>query len=413
MPGRVPLIQVHIRKGNVMLSSRGSAVRATLRAGIVALALTLVFALAAVAKTKGTPVAVSAHAGDQATLTFNKATSKSLKKAHVKLQAVKPSKHAKAGFVLPTKSGRWNFTAANGTLNLKGGLRLKLGKHSQTFGTLVFSRGAKGGAQLTIKSHGKKVKVFNMAKKGVKAKNKGNRQTVSKFTVTLTKQGANLINKALKHKVFKAKQKLGTFQVTISNATVTGKPPVAGAPGTGAAPTSGVGISFARALDQIPGLSATPLGDASGTLPAPLGTTPIPVLDGTAVTLPIDGAQTTATFNQGTLTGTIPLSGGIQLDDGNASVSLTNPTLTLGTGTEGSTLSVSLNGGPEIKLFDIDTSQLEAAATPNGQLDLNGLLATLSSEAASSLNKLLGTNAFTTGMPIGGLTVILPQAPSS
>ena len=42
-----------------------------------------------------------------------------------------------------------------------------------------------------------------------------------------------------------------------------------------------------------------------------------------------------------------------------------------------------------------------------------GLLATLSSEAASSLNKLLGTNAFTTGMPIGGLTVILPQAPSS
>jgi hypothetical protein len=386
-----------------------------LRAGIVALALTLVFAIAAVAKTKGTPVAVSAHAGDQATLTFNKATSKALKKAHVKLQAVKPSKHAKAGFVLPTKSGRWNFTAANGTLNLKGGLRLKLGKHSQTFGTLVFSRGAKGGAQLTIKSRGKKVKVFTMAKKGVKAKNKGNRQTVSKFTVTLTKQGANLINKALKHKVFKAKQKLGTFQVTISNVTVTGKPPVAGAPapGTGAAPTSGVGISFARALDQIPGLSATPLGDASGTLPAPLGTTPIPVLDGTAVTLPIDGAQTTTTFDQGTLTGTIPLSGGIQLDNGNASVSLTNPTLTLGTGTEGSTLSVSLNGGPQIKLFDIDTSQLEAAATPNGQLDLNGLLATLSSEAASSLNKLLGTNAFTTGMPVGGLTVILPQAPSS
>jgi hypothetical protein len=393
-----------------MLSFRGTAVRAMSRAGVVALVIALTFALTAVAKTKGTPVAVGAHAGDQATLTFNKATSKSLKKAHVTLQAVKPSKHAKSGFVLPTKSGKWNFTAANGTLNLKGGLRLKTGKHSQTLGTLVFSRGAKGGAQLTIKSHGKKVKVFDMAKKGVTAKNKGNRQTVSKFTVTLTKQGANLINKALKHKVFKAKQKLGTFQVTISNVTSTGKPPVAG---PGAAPTSGVGISFARALDAIPGLSATPLGDASGTLPAPLGTTPIPVLDGTAVTLPIDGSPTTATFNQGTLTGTIPLTGGIQLDNGDASVSVTNPTLTLGTGTEGSTLSASLNGGPEIKLFDIDTSQLESAATPNGQLDLNGLLATLSSEGASSLNKLLGTNAFTTGMPIGGLTVILPQAPSS
>ena len=72
--------------------------------------------------------------------------------------------------MLPTKSGRWNFTAANGTLNLKGGLRLKLGKHSQTFGTLVFSRGAKGGARLRVKAHGKKLKVFNMAKNSVKAR---------------------------------------------------------------------------------------------------------------------------------------------------------------------------------------------------------------------------------------------------
>ncbi len=66
-----------------------------------------------------------------------------------------------------------------------------------------------------------------------------------------------------------------------------------------------------------------------------------------------------------------------------------------------------------IKLFDIDTNQLLQSATPNGGLDLQGLLATLSSEGAASLNQLLGTDAFTTGQPIGGLTVILPHPPGS
>jgi hypothetical protein len=315
-------------------------------------------------------------------------------------------------FTLPTKSGRWNFTAASGTLNLKGGLRVKRGKRSQSLGTLVFSRGAKGGAQLTVKVHHKKLKIFTMAKKGAKAKTKGNRQTISKFSVTLTKQAATLLNKALKHKVFRARQKLGSFQVTVSSTTAPGTPtPGAGAPG--AAASSGVGISFARALDSIPGLSVTPLGSASGTLPGPLGTTHIPVLDGTAVTLPLNGGTASLSYDNGILTGTLPLSGGIQLDNGEGSVTISNPTLTLGTGTEGSTLSASLNGGPEIKLFDIDTDQLLQSATPNGGLDLQGLLATLSSEGASSLNQALGTDAFTTGQPIGGLTVILPNPPGS
>jgi hypothetical protein len=392
-----------------MLSSRGSAVRAMLRAGIAALAIALVLAPVAVTKSNGKPVAVTAHAGDKATLTLSGATSRALKKAHVTIQALKPSTHNKSTFTLPTKSGRWNFTAANGTLNLKGSLRVKLGKRAQQLGPMVFSRGAKGGAQLTVKLHGKNLKIFNMAKKGAKAKTKGNRQTVSKFTVTLTKQAATLLNKALKHKVFRANQKLGSFQVTVSSTTATGAP----APGAGAAPTSGVGISFARAVQSIPGLSATPMGSASGTLPAPLGTTPIPVLDGTSVTLPLNGGTAGLSFANGILTGTLPLSGGIQLNNGQGSVTVSNPTLTLGSGTEGSTLSASLNGGPEMKLFDIDTNQLVQSATPNGGLDLQGLDATLSSEGAASLNQLLGTDAFTTGQPIGGLTVILPNPPGS
>jgi hypothetical protein len=130
------------------------------------------------------------------------------------------------------------------------------------------------------------------------------------------------------------------------------------------------------------------------------------------VTLPLPSGDAGLSFANGTLTGTIPLSGGIQLHNGQLSATITNPTLTLGTGTEGSTLSASLNGGPEIKLFDIDTTKLQQAATPNGGLSLSGLLAELSSEGASSLNQALGTDAFTTGQPIGGVTLILPNPPS-
>lgn len=398
-----------------MLSSRGSAVRTLLRAGIVALAVALVLAPVALTKTKGKPVAVTAHAGDKATLTLTKATNRALKKAHVTIQALKPSTHKKSTITLPTKSGKWNFTTAKGTLNLKGALRVKRAKRSQKLGTLVFSRGPKGGGQLTVKVRGKKVKLFNMAKKGAKAKNKGNRQTVSKFTVRLSKPAAALLNKALKHKVFRNNQKLGTFVVTVSSVKAPAKPkPAPGAGAPGAAPTSGVGISFARALDSVPGLSVTPLGSAAGTLPAPLGTTPLPVVDGTSVTLPLPtGGDAGLSFDNGTLTGTVPLSGGIQLDNGAASVTLTNPVLTLGTGTDGSSLSASVNGGPEIKLLDLDTSKLLQSATPSGGLSLQGLLAELSSEGATSLNQLLGTNVFTTGQPIAGLSVILPQAPSS
>jgi hypothetical protein len=395
-----------------MLSSIGSAVPATLRSGVAVLAVALILAPSAVAKANGTPVAVTAHAGDQATLTLSRAASRALKKAHVSLQAVRPSIHRKSSFMLPTKSGRWNFTAADGTLNLRGGLRLKRGKRSQALGTLVFSRGAKGAAQLTVRMHGKKIKVLDMAKKGATARTNGTRQTVSKFSVTLTKQAAALINKALKHRVFRAKQKLGSFQVTVSTTAAKATPGAAGA-----ARASGVAISFARAFQSIPGLSATPLGPALGaalgTLPGPAGTTPIPVADGTSVTLPLNGGQAGLSFTQGMLTGTLPLNGGIQLDNGSASVSITDPTLTLATGTQGSTLSASLNGGPVIKLFDIDTSQLLQSATANGGLDLSGLSATLSSQGASSLNRLLGTQAFTTAQPIGGLTVIVPKAPGS
>ncbi len=93
--------------------------------------------------------------------------------------------------------------------------------------------------------------------------------------------------------------------------------------------------------------------------------------------------------------------------------------LSIGTGIDGSSgLYFSLNGGPEVKLFDIDTSKLEAAALPGGMLDLNGLLTELSSEFSGTINELAGQQIVQPGQAAGLLSPIVPSpaaipAPSS
>ncbi len=394
-----------------------SHVRLRLLLAAAVLALTLPLGADAFASTNG--VAVTSHSGDGATLTLSAKAKRSFAGQHVALTAQRPATRRKASYALPDNSGSWNFAKATGTLNLKGVLHIALGKRSVAMKSVTFTRPAKGNGLLTAKIAGRKVKLFTATGK-VHVKQSGTTETLSGMTAKLTKPGATKIDKALRKNAFKANQAIGSFIVKVSTTALTG-PGAApggtpGAPGVIPTSNSGVGVDFApafRSLLDSAGLSTLPLVPASGGLPAPIGTTSIPGADGTSLTLPLAGGTAGGSFDQGTLTGTIPLSGGLQLDNGNVSASLTNPELTLGTGTEGSSLSFQLNGGPEVKLFNIDTSQLEQAATPNGSLDLNGLLATLSSEGASTLNTILGQNVFTTGEPVGGISVILPAAASS
>jgi hypothetical protein len=134
--------------------------------------------------------------------------------------------------------------------------------------------------------------------------------------------------------------------------------------------------------------------------------------DPTTVTVPgIGGAPAgSASYDNGTLTAAVPLAGGLNLSNGDVSVSLTNPVLSIGTGIDGSSgLSFSLNGGPEVKLFDIDTSKLEAAALPGGMLDVNGLVTELSSELSATLNQLAGQQITQPGQAAGLLNLIIPS----
>jgi hypothetical protein len=361
--------------------------------------------------------ASSSSSSSSGTLTLSAKAKKSLARQHLTLRANKPATRKKAAYALPESSGKWNFVKATGTLNFKGVLRIVKGKKSKQIKSVSFTRPAKGNGQLTVKLAGKKVKLFTITGRP-KVKTAATSQTLSGMTAKLTKAGAKRLNKVLGGSAFKTNQNFGSFTVTVRNSPIAAGSTSTAAPSAGVsgASSTGAGVDFApafRSLLDSAGLSALPLVPASNGLPAPLGTTTIPGADGTGVTLPLAGGTASAGFSDGTLTGTVPLSGGLQLDNGQVSASLTNPTLSLGTGTEGSSLSFSVNGGPELKLFDIDTSQLEQAALPNGTLDLSGLLATLSSEGASTLNTVLGTNAFTTGQPVGGLTLIVPNTQGS
>ena len=378
----------------------------SLLAVLFMLAVTLGAVAVSTAATGSTP-----QPTNKATLTLSVKAKKSLARQHVTVRALRPATRRKSSYALPAKSGKWNFVTATGTLNLKGVLAVKVGKRSVKINSVTFTRPAKGAGRLTVKLAGHKVNLFTIRGKA-KIKRSTTSETISGLSAKLTKPGATRLDSALRRHAFKSGQQLGSFAVTVSNSPITGAAPGApGAPVTGAS-TTGAGLQFVpafRSLLDSTGLDVLPLLPGSNGLPAPLGTTPLPGVDGTSVTLPLNGSSATASFANGVLTGTIPLSGGLQLGNGALSVSLTNPQLTLGTGTEGSSLSFQLNGGPEVKLFDLDTSQLLQSALPNGTLDLQGLLATLSSEGASSLNKALGQNLFTTGQPVGGVSLIVPN----
>jgi hypothetical protein len=356
----------------------------------------------------------SSKSTSTATLTLSVKAKRSLARQHVTVRALRPATRRKSSYALPASSGKWNFAKATGTLNLKGVLAIAVRKRSVNIRSVTFTRPAKGAGKLTVKLARHKVKLFTIVGRA-RVKRSSTSETINGLTAKLTKAGATRLDRVLHSHAFRKGQSFGSFTVKVSNSPVTG---TAGAPGAGApvagASSTGAGVAFVpafRSLLDSAGLGAIPLLPGSNGLPAPLGTTTIPGLEGTGVTLPLNGSTGAASFSNGVLTGTIPLSGGLQLGNGALSVSLTNPELTLGTGTEGSSLSFEING-TGVKLLDLDTSKLVQSALPNGTLDLRGLLATLSSEGAASLNAALGQNLFTTGQPVGGVTLIVPSPPS-
>jgi hypothetical protein len=389
--------------------------RLSLALALAALGLWCVSSAVAATQT----VTLKSSKGDQATITLNQQTKKALKKNHISFKTNKPAKRKGNNATFPEKSGKWNFANTSGNVAYNGVTRFVRGKRSVKLTKLSFTRtvkGKKSTATLTAFFGKKKVTLLNLTGK-VKVKIKGAKETVSGFTAKLSKKAASLLNSRLKHKAFKANQKIGSFSLSLTTrATLVTKPAPPGAPGTPGATTPGVGLSFTPALESAldaSGLSVTPLGPAANGILGGLSGITLPIGGGTSVTVPgVGGAPAaSAGFDNGTLTASVPLAGGLQLSNGDASVTLTNPVLTIGTGIDGSSgLYLSINGGPEVKLFDIDTTKLAAAALPGGVLDLNGLLTELSNELAGTINRLAGHQIAAPGQAAGLLSLIVPSS---
>lgn len=364
-------------------------------------------------------VTLKSARGDQATITLNKQTKKAFKKNHIALKTHKPAKRKGSHATFPEKGGKWNFSNSSGSVNYNGVTRFVRGKRSVKLTKLSFTRkvkGRKSTATLTAFFGKKKVTLLTLTGR-VKVKVKGNRETVSGFTAKLSRRAASLLNKRLKHKAFRANQKIGSFSITLSTrATLVTRPLPPGAPGTPGANSPGVGLAFTPAFDQLlgaSGLSVTPLGPAANSILGGLSGVTLPVGDPSSVTVPGIGGTpaASAAFENGTLTASVPLAGGLDLSKGDVSVSLTNPVLSIGTGIDGSSgLYVSINGGPEVKAFDIDTNKLVAAALPNGTLDVNGLVTELSNELSTTLNQLAGQQITSPGQAAGLLSLIVPSS---
>jgi hypothetical protein len=364
-------------------------------------------------------VTLKSTKGDQATITLNKQTKNAFKKNHISLKTNKPASRKGNNANFPEKSGKWNFSNTSGNVAYNGVTRFVRGKRSVKLTKLSFTRtvkGKKSTATLTAFFGKKKVTLLTLTGK-VKVKMKGAKETVSGFTAKLSKKAASLLNSGLKHKSFKTNQKIGSFSLTLTTkAKLVTKPLPPGAPGTPGATSPGVGLSFTPAFEGAlgaSGLSVTPLGPAANGILGGLSGVTLPVGDGTTVTVPGVGGTPagTASFNNGTLTASVPLAGGLSLSKGDVSVSLTNPVLSIGTGIDGSSgLYASINGGPEVKVFDIDTSKLEAAALPNGTLDLNGLITEVSNELAATINQLAGQQVVQPGQAAGLLSAIVPSS---
>jgi hypothetical protein len=367
-------------------------------------------------------VTLKSTKGDQATITLNKQTKNALKKNHIALKTNKPATRNGNNANFPEKSGKWNFSNTSGNVAYNGVTRFVRGNRSVKLTKLDFTRtvkGKKSSAILTAFFGKKKVTVLSLTGK-VKVKMKGAKETVSGLTAKLSKKAASLLNSGLKHKAFKANQKVGSFSLTLtSRATLVTKPLPPGAPGVPGTPgmnAAGVGLSFTPAFESAldsSGLSVTPLGPAANSILGGLSGVTLPLGNGTDVTVPgVGGAPAaSAGFDDGTLTASVPLAGGVQLSNGTASVTLTDPALSIGTGTDGSAgLSFSVNGGPEVKLFDLDTAKLEAAALPGGVLDLNGLVAELTSELSGTINQLAKQQIVSPGQAAGLLSTIVPSS---
>jgi hypothetical protein len=333
--------------------------------GAAALAVALLLASAGSAAAAKDPIG-----GGETTLKPNKNIAAALADAGV---AVKPKGTATAtdkGIVFPVTGGKIFSGEPKGKVEHKGGkLRLGGGKSAITLKNPLINLNA---AKLKVRAGGSSLKLFDLSYKKTKISRDGFATKFKNVRAKLSKRAAKILRSTYKLPVRKGTV-FGRASVVVEPASIT----VRAAKDTTLAPDPDTVAAITGE-----GISIAPIGPASAQP------------DGLA--FPITGGVL-ATSD---LSGEITHSGGLRLSKGSTVVDLTDFTIQI----DGAPDLVASVGDARVSILSLDLSG--ASIGINGtDVDVSGVEAALTQEAADALNAAFGTTLFAEGVPLGTATV--------
>lgn len=131
--------------------------------------------------------------------------------------------------------------------------------------------------------------------------------------------------------------------------------------------------------------------------------TPIaPASAKTGLVFPVSGGQIVVA----SLAGTVDHTGGLSFSHSGKSVQLTS--FIINTTTKQLT---ALAGGQRVPILNLDLAALKRASGPNSTVIAKNIKLTLTSQAATALNKGLGVSIFKAGLPLGVATLTVAVKP--
>lgn len=313
-------------------------------------------------------------ADGQTRLTLAKGTAAALADLGVKVSPTGPAEAAGRHVRFPITGGSIDPASAAGTIDHRGGLRLKAGKVKVKLDNYRVRVGSR--ITLSARLGGDRVTILNLTGTP-KVSRDGFGTNVRGLTARLNRAAAAALNGAFGVSAFKKGLALGKVKVEAVPAETEllaeGQTSLALDP---------------AALQAIIGQGIAPgvIGPAT--------------LTGATASFPITGGTAALDLSAAS----VSHSGGISLTKGATVVNLTDFDISIG-GTGGPQLFASLNGGAQkVAIIDLDLSALQPAVDGRN-VTLSGITAKLTQGAADALNGAFGTSAFAGGLVLGQATV--------
>jgi hypothetical protein len=337
------------------------------RATAVAVGLLLVLA--------GAPAAASAAtagvAGGSTTLKLAPGTARALNALGVAVAPLRPAKAGKAGVSFPVSGGSVDPATGAGTIEHRGGLRLRAGDTTVDLRNFVINAGSTN--TIGVQVGKKRLHAFRIGLDDAKVTRRGIQTLVGNVKVTLSARGAAALNKAFGVKAFQRGLRIGTATVRVRPGELAF---------TGGSTSLALDPGAAQALTGL-GVSVAPAAPASA------------AEDG-AIAFPI----TEGKVNARTLAGSISHSGGLTFSAGATSVTVTDFVIETAPAPK---LTAAL-GGARVDLLTLDLGGLNRKVDGR-DVTLGGVVVKLTAGAAAALNQAFGTTALAEGLTIGTATV--------